>query len=49
MKRPLLLPLVALVLAGCEKPTEPEKAAVSHLENLKNMLVNIMQVFHYPL
>ena len=25
-----------------------EIAAASHLENLKNMLVNIMKVFHYP-
>lgn len=29
-------------------PDAAEKAAVSHLENLKNMLVNIMKVFHYP-
>jgi len=30
-------------------PDAAEKATVSHLENLKNMLVNIMKVFHYPL
>jgi DNA-binding GntR family transcriptional regulator len=29
-------------------PEGAQKAAVSHLENLKNMLVNIMKVFHYP-
>lgn len=29
MKRSLLLPLVPLAFAGCERPTEPEEAAVS--------------------
>ncbi|MGD2153953.1 MAG: hypothetical protein PVG79_11855 [Gemmatimonadales bacterium] len=29
MKRLLLLPLVALLFAGCEKPTEPENATVA--------------------
>jgi hypothetical protein len=29
MKRFILLPLVALVFAGCEPATEPERAAVS--------------------